>query len=116
MPRDSRRWSLNIGPSSNAKDTGSGEGATASAGSGTRKDVLFHFNPRRGKRSHQFQLVMNNLVAMQWGQVEAIVIDEDLLFGRTFELIIQASRRALMMQFLDNCMTSDTARWLLCGC
>lgn len=77
VPADSKRWSINIGPSS------------ASQSEGAWKNLLFHFNPRSDKRKHKFQLLTNNMKNEQWGLIETTVIEEDLLFGRTFELIVQ---------------------------
>ena len=73
VPRDSLRWSLNIGCGAH----------------GNWEDVLFHFNPRREKRKNRHQLILNDKKESKWGLIEAIVIDDSLLFGRTFEIIIQ---------------------------
>lgn len=75
VPANSPRWSVNIGFPS---DLG-------------WQNILLHFNPRKEKKKRRYQLLHNDRTANHWGLIESMLIDEDLLFGRTFELVLQVS-------------------------
>ena len=70
---DSSRWSFNIGTILN----------------NNWNNILFHFNPRKDKKKKKCQLIENNKIQNKWGPIEAIKIDESLLFDRTFDLVLQ---------------------------
>lgn len=89
VPASSRRWSINIGPST-ATVSGTEE-SKSELSTGGWHNVLFHFNPRRGKGRDRVRLLTNDMKADRWGLIETAVIEEDLLFNRSFELVVQVT-------------------------
>jgi hypothetical protein len=75
VPANSPRWSINVGFPSEL----------------SWQNILLHFNPRKEKKKRRYQLLHNNRTDNHWGLIESMLIEEDLLFGRTFELVFQVS-------------------------